>query len=76
MPLTPTLMAIQAGVLDFTIDQSAYQQGFLPTLYLYLYKLSGSLVSPPETNTGLKFVTKANVAPYLKSTNRHGKWCT
>jgi simple sugar transport system substrate-binding protein len=69
--LTPTLMAIQAGVLDFTIDQSAYQQGFLPTLYLYLYKLSGSLVSPPETNTGLKFVTKANVAPYLKSTNRY-----
>src|SRR5674476_463321 len=69
--LTPTLMGIQAGVLDFTIDQSAYMQGFLPTLYLYLQKLSGSLVSPPETNTGLKFVTKANVAPYLKSTNRY-----
>ena len=69
--LTPTLTAIQAGVLDFTIDQSAYLQGFLPTLYLYLYKLSGSLVSPSETNTGLKFVTKANVAPYLKSTNRY-----
>ena len=69
--LTPTLTAIQAGVLDFTIDQSAYLQGFLPTLYLYLNKLSGSLVSPAETNTGLKFVTKANVAPYLKSTNRY-----
>jgi simple sugar transport system substrate-binding protein len=69
--LTTTLTAIQAGVLDFTIDQSAYLQGFLPTMYLYLYKLSGSLVSPPTTNTGLKFVTKVNVAPYLKSTNRY-----
>jgi simple sugar transport system substrate-binding protein len=69
--LTTTLTAIQAGVFDFTIDQSAYLQGFLPTLYLYLYKLSGTLVSPSATNTGLKFVTKANVAPYLKSVNRY-----
>jgi simple sugar transport system substrate-binding protein len=68
--LTKTENAIKAGNLDFTIDQSAYLQGFLPTLYLYLYKLSGTLVSPPMTNTGLKFVTKDNVAPYLKSTNR------
>lgn len=69
--LTATENAIKAGVLDFTIDQSAYLQGFLPTLYLYLYKLSGTLVSPPTTNTGLKFVTKDNVAPYLKATNRY-----
>jgi len=69
--LTTTLTAIQAGVFDFTIDQSAYLQGFLPTVYLYLYKLSGTLVSPSATNTGLKFVTKANVAPYLKSINRY-----
>jgi simple sugar transport system substrate-binding protein len=69
--LATTLTAIQAGVVDFTIDQSAYLQGFLPTLYLYLYKLTGTLVSPPVTNTGLKFVTKSNVSPYLKSTNRY-----
>jgi len=69
--LTSTLQAIKAGGLDFTIDQSAYLQGFLPTLYLYLYKLSGTLISPSETNTGLKFVTKSNVGPYLKSTNRY-----
>jgi simple sugar transport system substrate-binding protein len=68
--LTPTENAIKAGDLDFTIDQSAYLQGFLPTLYLYLYKLSGTLVSPPFTNTGLKFVDKGNVAPYLKTVNR------
>lgn len=69
--LTKTENAIKAGILDFTIDQSAYLQGFLPTLYLYLYKLSGTLVAPPMTNTGLKFVTKDNVAPYLKTTNRY-----
>ena len=59
-----TLAAVADGSLDFTIDQSPYLQGFLPTFYLYLYQLSGGLVSPPETDTGLKFVTKANVAPY------------
>jgi len=68
--LTTTENAVKAGNLDFTIDQSAYLQGFLPTLYLYLYKLSGTLVAPPFTNTGLKFVEKKNVAPYLKTTNR------
>ena len=59
-----TLTAIKAGQLGFTIDQSPYLQGFLPCLYLYLFKLSGGLVSPPETDTGLKFVTKANADPY------------
>ncbi len=65
-----TLTALKAGQLGFTIDQSPYLQGFLPTLYLYLFKLSGGLVSPPETDTGLKFVTKANVAPYSSPTSR------
>ena len=41
-------------------------QGFLPVLYLYMYKLSGGLVFPSETNTGLLFVTKDNVDPYLQ----------
>jgi simple sugar transport system substrate-binding protein len=68
--LVPTENAIKSGDLDFTIDQSAYLQGFLPVLYLYLYKLSGTLVSPPFTNTGLKFVTKDLVGPYLTTTNR------
>ena len=68
--LTPTENAIKAGTFDFTIDQSAYLQGFLPTIYLYMYHLSGTLVSPPFTNTGLKFVDKTNVGPYLTTTNR------
>ena len=64
--LTPgTLNAIQAGTLDFTIDQEPYLQGFLPALYLYLFNLTGGLVKPPDTDTGLAFITKSNVGPYL-----------
>jgi simple sugar transport system substrate-binding protein len=65
-----TLAAVKAGQIEFTIDQSPYQQGFLPTLYLYLFQLSGGLVSPPTTDTGLKFVTKGNVAPYTATPSR------
>ena len=69
--LTPTtLSAIQAGTLDFTINQNPYLQGFLPTLYLYMFNLSGGLVPPPDTDTGLSFVTKTTVAPYLASSSR------
>ena len=65
-----TLSAIQSGAIDFTIDQNPYLQGFLPTLYLYMYNLSGGLVPPPDTDTGLSFVTKTNVGPYLNNTSR------
>jgi simple sugar transport system substrate-binding protein len=66
--LTPgTLTAINTGQIDFTIDQEPYLQGFLPTLYLYLFNLTGGLVSPPNTDTGLTFVTKSNVGPYLNT---------
>jgi simple sugar transport system substrate-binding protein len=66
--LTPgTLTAVQNGQLSFTIDQEPYLQGFLPVLYLYLFNLTGGLVSPPNTDTGLTFVTKSTVTPYLKT---------
>jgi simple sugar transport system substrate-binding protein len=69
--LTPvTLSGIKAGNLDFTIDQQPYLQGFLPVLALYLFNLSGGLVNPAETNTGLTFVTKDNVGAYLNTTSR------
>src|SRR5580658_8148865 len=69
--LTPvTLSAIQSGAIDFTINQNPYLQGFLPTLYMYMYNLSGGLVPPPDTDTGLSFVTKTNVGPYLASSSR------
>jgi simple sugar transport system substrate-binding protein len=70
--LTPTtLSAIKAGSIEFTIDQQPYLQGFLPVLYLYMYKLSGGLVAPPDTDTGLTFVTKTTVDPYLASPSRY-----
>jgi simple sugar transport system substrate-binding protein len=65
-----TLNSIKGGSLDYTIDQQPYLQGFLPVLYLYLYKLSGGLVFPSQTNTGLLFVTKDTVDPYLKTKTR------
>ena len=69
--LTPqTLESIKGGFLDFTIDQQPYLQGFLPVLGLYLFNLSGGLVAPAETDTGLTFVTKANVGPYQTTTSR------
>jgi len=69
--LTPgTLNAINAGQLNFTIDQNPYLQGFIPVLYLYLFNLSGGLLSPPNTDTGLTFVTKDNVGPYLNTKSR------
>jgi simple sugar transport system substrate-binding protein len=67
----PTLQYVQGGSLGFTIDQQPYLQGFLPVLALYLFNLSGGLVAPVETNTGLTFVTKANVGPYLNTTSRY-----
>jgi simple sugar transport system substrate-binding protein len=65
-----TLAAVKAGDLDYTIDQQPYLQGFLPVLYLYFYKLSGGLLFPSQTNTGLLFVTKDNVDPYQGTKSR------
>jgi len=70
---TPTTLSnIEAGKTDFTIYQDPYLQGFLPTLYLYLYNLSGGTVSPSDTDTGLTFITKSNAAPYTKSSRFQG----
>ena len=66
--LTPgTLTAIKAGQIDFTINQDPYLQGFLPVLYMYLFNLTGGLVLPPDTDTGLTFVDKNAVGQYLSS---------
>jgi simple sugar transport system substrate-binding protein len=66
-----TLASIKAGDLDYTIDQQPYLQGFLPVLALYLYKISGGLLFPTQTNTGLLFVTKDTVDPYLQTKTRY-----
>lgn len=66
-----TLEAIKRGDLDFSVDQQPYLQGFLPVLYMYLYQLSGGLVTPSNVNTGLSFVTKQTVDPYLSTKTRY-----
>jgi simple sugar transport system substrate-binding protein len=66
-----TLQLIKSGDLDFTIDQQPYLQGFQPVIQLFLYKISGGLMAPSNTNTGLLFVTKDNVDPYLKTKSRY-----
>lgn len=68
--LPKTLQEINSGNLDFTIDQQPYLQGFIPVIQLFLYKLSGGLQQPSNTNTGLLFVTKDNVKPYLNTQTR------
>jgi simple sugar transport system substrate-binding protein len=68
--LPKTLQEINAGNLDFTIDQQPYLQGFIPVMQLFLYKLSGGLMFPSNTNTGLLFVAKNNVGPYLNTQTR------
>jgi simple sugar transport system substrate-binding protein len=70
---TPTTLSnIQGGKTDFTIYQDPYLQGFLPTMYLYLYNLSGGTISPSDTDTGLTFITKSNAAPYTKTSRFQG----
>jgi len=67
-----TLTNIASGATNFTIYQDPYLQGFLPTLYLYLYNISGGTLSPPNTDTGLSFITKSNVGPYQTPSRYQG----
>jgi simple sugar transport system substrate-binding protein len=70
---TPTTLTnIKSGLTDFTIYQDPYLQGFLPTLYLYLYNLSGGTLSPSDTDTGLTFITKSNATPFEADSRYQG----
>ena len=70
---TPTTLSnITKGLTDFTIYQDPYLQGFLPTLYLYLFNLSGGTLSPPDTDTGLTFITKSNAGPFSATSRFQG----
>ena len=69
--LLPTTMeAVSKGDLDFTIDQQPYLQGFYTVMVLFLYKISGGLTGPSDIDTGLSFLTKANVNPFLHAQSR------
>jgi simple sugar transport system substrate-binding protein len=62
---TPVVNAIHAGYVTATIDQQAYLQGFDTIMQLFLWNVSGGLMKPTNTDTGLGIVTKDNVTPYL-----------
>jgi len=69
--LPKTLELISQGFLDFTIDQQAYLQGFYTFMELFMFQISGGLTGPADINTGLKFVTKSSVGPYLSTKTRY-----
>ncbi len=63
--LVPDVMAaIKAGVMQFTIDQQPYLQGFNTVMQLYLLKKYG--LAPTDINTGVAPVTSANVEAVMK----------
>jgi simple sugar transport system substrate-binding protein len=40
-------------------------------MQLFMYQVSGGLLRPVDTDTGLLFVTQSSVGPYLSSKNRY-----
>jgi simple sugar transport system substrate-binding protein len=69
--LEPTIQLLAKGQIDFTIDQQAYLQGFLPIFELFLYKASDSLTGTFDANTGLKFLDQQSVNPYVSTKSRY-----
>jgi simple sugar transport system substrate-binding protein len=67
-----TIKLLKEGHIEFTIDQQPYLQGFIPTLQLFLYKVSNTQTGPFEANTGLKFVNKETVEPYVAKSRYEG----
>jgi simple sugar transport system substrate-binding protein len=68
-PITEQLLA--AGVIQFTIDQQPYLQGFLPILQLYMYQVTQKLTGIADVDTGLKFLDKSTVVPYTSTKSRY-----
>ena len=58
--------AVQAGQLQFCIDQQPYLQGYLAITQLYLYKKNGNILGAGQPSlTGPNFVDKTNVDKIL-----------
>ncbi len=69
--LPKSLQDVHDGYLDFVIDQEPYLQGFYTVMEMFAFKVSGGLVGPADINTGLEFVTKEGVMPYLTTKTRY-----
>jgi simple sugar transport system substrate-binding protein len=57
--------------MQFTIDQQPYLQGFLPILQLYMYNATQKLSGVADVNTGLKFLDKTSMQPYVSTKSRY-----
>src|SRR2546427_1904100 len=62
------LQAIKNGQMLFAIDQQQYLQGYLPIVFLTLYKTNLNTVANDVIQTGPGFVTSDNVAQVIKLT--------
>ena len=67
----PVLDLISKGQLAFTVDQQAYLQGAMSIYQLFLYNITGGLITPVDVNTGFKYVDSKNVSDYI---NRKDSW--
>jgi simple sugar transport system substrate-binding protein len=57
------IKAIQKGQMLFAVDQQQYEQGYLPIVFLYLYKINLNTVGGGQpVLTGPGFVDKSNAA--------------
>ena len=68
-PITEQLLA--AGVIQFTIDQQPYLQGFFPIVEMYLYNVTQKLTGMADVDTGLKFLDKTSIVPYTTTKSRY-----
>jgi simple sugar transport system substrate-binding protein len=66
--ITPTVIKdIKAGTIDFAVDQQQYLQGYLPIVFLKLYKTNANTVGGGQpVLTGPGFVDKTNAATVEK----------
>jgi simple sugar transport system substrate-binding protein len=65
------LKAVEAGTIDFAVDQQAYLQGYLPIEMLALRARYGILPSQHDVvATGPNFVTRENAAQALELSER------
>ena len=64
--------AVQAGDIQFCIDQQPYLQGYLAVTQLYLYKKNGNILGGGQPSlTGPSFVDKTNVDAILPFINQN-----
>ncbi|WP_247004279.1 substrate-binding domain-containing protein [Halosolutus gelatinilyticus] len=60
----PTMEAINNGVMDYTIGQDPYSQGYVPTMLAWLYMERG--IPPKDYKTGAEVIDQENIEFALK----------